>query len=337
MYSDASACSQYARGSVTPARPTATAVVVTYNSSAHVLRCLAAAREARLVLRVVDNASSDGTPDLVARHFPDAWLRRNDTNVGFAAAVNHGLADVATDVVLLLNPDCELAPGSAAVLLQTLHDHADAGIVGPRLVGPDGRFRISAHPFESWRSVLASRLGGSLMPVGLRRLISGRRRRATYDACRADRPGPPVAVDWLCGACIAIRTDLLTALGGLDAGYFLYYEDEELCLSAWQHGAGVLYQPAARAMHVGGASSDDPCQTLPHLYQSMLRFFHRHRRGSYQLVRAVIVARALVEMATGVVRTVRPSVDTRLVRTWWQIARLALAAGRRKGSHSCAS
>ncbi len=327
MSSQASACTQYARAGVAPARPAATAVVVTYNSAADVLRCLAAGRDAGLALRVVDNASSDGTVDLVVRHFPDIWLHRNHTNLGFAAAVNRALADVATDVVVLLNPDCVLAPGSIGVLLQTLRDHLDAGIVGPRLVGPDGRARISAHPFESWRSVLASRFGGHLVPVVARRMFSGRRRDTAYTACRSEPPGPPVAVDWLSGACLAIRTDLLTALGGLDAGYFLYYEDEELCLSAWRYGARVLYQPNAQAMHVGGASSDDPCHTWPHLYQSMLRFFGRHRRGSYQVVRAAVFVRALVGMATGAVRTVHPSITaTRRVRAWWRIARLALVA-----------
>jgi N-acetylglucosaminyl-diphospho-decaprenol L-rhamnosyltransferase len=312
---------------------------VTHNSSAHISRCLAAIREAGLAIRVVDNASTDDTLRIVPQHQSDVWLRGNDRNVGFAAAVNQALAGVRTDAVVLVNPDCVLAPGTVHVLLRTLRDHPEAGIVGPRLVGPDGRPRISAHPFESWRTVLASRFGGSLLPVGVRRLLSGRRRRAAYDACQADRPGPPVAVDWLSGACLAIRTELLAELGGLDAGYFLYYEDEELCLSAWRHGASVLYQPAARAMHIGGGSSRVPCQTWPHLYQSMLRFFGRHQPRSYQVVRTAILIRALVGMTTGSVRTVLASSGgTERVRAWWRIAGLALAAHATKaGRSSCTS
>lgn len=339
------ACSSHARTGVAPIRPgvapirpAITAVVVTYNSSVHVLRCLSAAREAGLAIRVVDNASSDGTSELVSSQFPDVWLHRNNENLGFAAAVNRALAGVATDVVLLLNPDCELAPGAARVLLQTLRDHPDAGIVGPRLVGPDGRTRISAHPFESWRSVLASLFGASLVPVGLRRVVSGHRRRAAYDACRSDLPGPAVTVDWLSGACLAIRTDLLTKLGGLDTGYFLYYEDEELCLAAWRHGAKVLYQPNAQAMHVGGASSDDPCLTWLHRDRSMLRFFGRHRRGSYQVVRAAVFARALVGLTAGAMRSVLPSTaGTRRVRAWWRVARLAVAMSAPGGRPQCTS
>jgi N-acetylglucosaminyl-diphospho-decaprenol L-rhamnosyltransferase len=307
---------------------------VTYDSSAHILRCLASLREAGLAVRVVDNASTDGTAALVARHHPGVWLRENDVNVGFAAAVNQALAGLRTDIVLLVNPDCVLAPGAVQVLLRTLRNDPEAGIVGPRLVGPDAEPRISAHPFESWRTVLASRFGGSLLPVSVRRLFSGRHRRAVYDACRTGDPGPPLAVDWLSGACLAIRAGLLATLGGLDAGYFLYYEDEELCLSAWRCGAKVLYQPAAQAMHVGGASSQDPCHIWPHLYRSMLRFFGRHRPQSYQIVRTAIVVRALVGMTTGSIRTVAASAEgIARVRAWWRIARLALAAQPTKGRH----
>jgi N-acetylglucosaminyl-diphospho-decaprenol L-rhamnosyltransferase len=288
---------------------------------------------------VVDNPTPDRTQMMVARLRADVGLRIHDENLGFAAAVNQALAGVLADIVVLVNPDCVLAPGAVRVLLQTLRDHPEAGIVGPRLVGPDGRPRISAHPFESWRTVLASRFGGGLVPVAVRRLFSGRRRRAAYDACKANRPGPPVAVDWLSGACLAIRTELLTELGGLDAGYFLYYEDEELCLSSWRHGASVLYQPAAQATHIGVGSSQDPCQTWPHLYQSMLRFFGRHRRGSYQLVRMAVLFRAFAGITAGSVRTVLASTGgTKRVRAWWRIARLTLAArATKEGRPSCTS
>ncbi|WP_460520376.1 glycosyltransferase family 2 protein [Flindersiella endophytica] len=311
--------------------PEATAIVVTYDSAAHITRCLTALRQTGLAIQVVDNASTDSTLRTVARNHPGVWLRGNDSNLGFAAAVNQALAEVRTDVAVLVNPDCVVAPGSIRILLQTLRDHPEAGIVGPRLVGPDGRPRISAHPFESWRTVLASRFGGSLLPVRVRRLCSGRYRRAAYDACQAGHPTPPVAVDWLSGACLAIRTELLTKLGGLDAGYFMYYEDEELCLATWRHGASVLYQPAAQAMHIGGGSSKVACQTWPYLYQSMLRFFRRHRPGSYQVVRSAIFIRALIGMTTGSVRTIFASnTGTERVRVWWRIARLAWSAHAKK-------
>lgn len=311
-----------------------TAIVVTYNSADHIAACLTALRRSGVAVHVVDNASVDGTARLVAQRFADVRLTANTHNVGFAAAVNQALAQVSTDVVLLVNPDCVLQDGAANALVSVVRGNADVGIVGPHLTAPDGSPQFSIHPFESWRSVIASRFGGRLLPVGLRRLLSGQRRRDAYDACRASGPYAPRApqsVDWLSGACMAIRTSLLTRLGGLDAGYFMYYEDEDLCLRAWRGGARVLYHPTARAVHVGGASSSsDPLVTWPHLYQSMLRFFALHRRRSYPVVRATVLLRAFVGIALALLRMPRRRAEgVARARAWRKVAGIALAADPR--------
>jgi GT2 family glycosyltransferase len=304
------------------AGPVATAIVVTYHSEAHITDCLTALRSAGLAVRVVDNASTDGTARLLATRFPTVARTVNTNNIGFAAAVNQALPTVDTDIVLLVNPDCVVPPATARALIALLQARPDVGIAGPRLVGTDGRVAISAHPFESLTSVLASRFGGSLMPVGVRRLLSGGTRRRTYDVCR--NPGPPVPVDWVSGACMAIRTGLLEQLGGLDEGYFMYYEDEELCWQAGRLGARVYYVPEVEAIHVIGASSRDPSWIWPHLYRSMLRFFARHRRRTYPLVRAAVLLRALLGIGFAVAR--RRGQHPARGRAWWQVARIALTA-----------
>lgn len=304
----------------------ATAIVVTHNSHTEIGDCLAALRASGVTVRVVDNASTDGTTSLVAASYPDTWLAANTDNVGFAAAVNQALAGVTSDVVLLVNPDCVLRPGTAQALVGLLRDCPDVGVAGPRLVGPDGRARVSAHPFESWVSVVVSRFGGSLLPFALRRLLCGRRRRQTYDACR-DEPGAPIDVDWLSGACLAVRTSLLTELGGLDTAYFMYYEDEELCLQVAARGARVVYLPSVEAMHIGGASTNDPRRIWPHLYRSMMRFFVRHRRRSYPVIRLAVLVRALLGVAFAVPRSLGRSTTARArARAWAEVARIALAA-----------
>ncbi|MGP3953661.1 glycosyltransferase family 2 protein [Streptomyces sp. 7N604] len=304
----------------------ATAVVVTHNSAAHIVDCLAALRRTGAAVRVIDNASSDDTVELVTRYFPEGTLVTNAVNVGFAAAVNQALTGITTDVTLLVNPDCVLPDTTARGLVRTIRTQPHVGIAGPRLLRPDGRVLISAHPFETWTTVLASRFGAGLLPVGVRWLLCGSRRRRAYDACRA--PGPPVPVDWLSGACLAVRTTLLHKLGGLDEGYFMYYEDEELCLQASRHGFRVLYVPAIEAMHVGGASSsDDPTQVWPHLYRSLLRFFARHHRRSYPLVRATVLLRALLGVGTALVRLpAQPRAARGRARAWRQVGRLAVTA-----------
>lgn len=316
----------------------ATAIVVTHNSQEQIVDCLTALHEAGLRVRVIDNASKDGTARLVGTRFPAVSYVVNGTNTGFAAAVNQALTTVDDDIVLLVNPDCVLPAATARALVALLRTRTDVAVAGPRLVGAGGRTAISAHPFESLASVLASRFGGGLVPVGLRRLLSGKGRRSAYDACRNPEPGPPLWVDWVSGACMAVRTQVLKELGGLDEGYFMYYEDEELCLQVWRHGARVCYVPAVQATHIGGASSNDPSWVWPHLYRSMFRFFARHRRRSYPLVRAAVLLRALLGVVLALARPTRQHAARR-TRAWARVARIALTSSPRtmRRDASCTS
>ncbi|MDG4810493.1 glycosyltransferase family 2 protein [Micromonospora sp. WMMD1120] len=301
----------------------ATAIVVTHNSAGQIVANLHALRRAGVPVRLVDNASTDGTVALVRRYFPEVTVLASATNSGFASAVNRAAAGVDTDVVLLVNPDCVVAPGTVAELVRVLRSRDSVGIVGPRLIDAHGRVAISAHRFESLATVLASRFGGALVPVALRRLFGGRQRRAAYDACV--RGARPVTVDWVSGACLAVRREVLEAVGGLDEGYFLYYEDEELCLQATRRGAGVLYVPTVTAVHTGGASSSDPTWIWPHLYRSMLRFFARHRAGTLRAVRGAVLLRALIGIGlAGVRMPLQPRAGTARLRAWTRVGRIAV-------------
>ncbi|MEV4119952.1 glycosyltransferase family 2 protein [Micromonospora sp. NPDC049645] len=301
----------------------ATAVVVTHNSQRQIVAALSALRQAQIPVRLVDNASTDGTVDLVRRRFPEVDVIASATNTGFASAVNRAAAGVDTDVVLLVNPDCVVSPGTVAELVRVIRDRPSVGIAGPRLIDAHGRIAISAHRFESLGTVLASRFGGALVPVSFRRLLSGRQRRAAYDACV--RGAQPVAVDWLSGASLAVRRELFRAVGGLDEGYFLYYEDEELCLQAAGHGAEVLYVPSVTAVHSGGASSSDPAWIWPHLYRSMLRFFARHRAGTLGAVRGAVLLRALIGIGLAGARMPwQPRAGTARLRAWTRVGRIAV-------------
>jgi GT2 family glycosyltransferase len=302
----------------------ATAVVVTHNSQAYVGASLTSLCQAGLAVRVVDNASRDRTLDIVRREFPEVPVVANPVNVGLAAAVNQVLSTVETEVTLLVNPDCVVPPATADELVRALRGRPSHGVAAPRLIGPDGRAAISAHPFDSLGSVLAGRFGANLLPVALRRLLCGAGRRRAYDACR--KPGGPVEVDWVSGACLAVRTDLLVRLGGLDERYFLYCEDEDLCLRVRAHGATVTYLPTVEAYHVGGASSTDPAGTWPHLYRSTITYFARHHAEQLSAVRAAVMLRALIGIVLAGARLpVAPRWGTARLRAWREVAGIAVA------------
>ncbi len=295
------------------------AVVVTYNSREHIAACLEALTDSVERVVVVDNHSCDGTVAFVAERFSSVELITNHRNIGFSCAVNQGLARAQHDTVMLVNPDCVVTPGAAGLLRDHLQADPKVGIVAPRVLDPHGAPVVSVHPFETLATVLASRFGGSLMPVRWRRRVSWGARRAAYSACDPACQAPDtVSVDWASGACLAVRTRLLETLGGLDEGYFMYYEDEELCLRVTRTGARVVYLPAATVRHIGGASSGDPAAVWPSLYASMLLFFARHRSRSLAALRAALVVRAGIGTLMAALRGER----SRML-AWWRIGRLA--------------
>ena len=292
----------------------ADAIVVTYNSAGSIAACLDALIKADLHVVVVDNA---GTADVVRRLFPEVDLIANDDNVGFARAVNQGLARCRDDVVMLVNPDSVVPVATAGALVGYLREHTDVAIVGPRLREADGSINISAYPVASVGTMLlnrARRFFPFLTPV----LARGKRFKS-YDACL--HATEATEVDMVCAACVAIRRDLLSELGGLDEGYFMYYEDVELCLQAWRRGKRVVYLPTVEACHEGGGSSGDRSHVWPLNARSALRFHAKHRPRTLPLLRVALLGRAVIGLAD-------PRGHRR--RAWMNVARVVLTVPKQR-------
>lgn len=251
------------------ADPGRTVVVVTHQHAAEIGDCLAALAGERVV--VIDNASTDGTPDLVDQRFPWAELVRCPRNLGFAAGVNLGLARAGRDDVVLVNPDAVVAPDTLDRLAAVLAEHPSAGVVAPRLRNLDGSVQESARSFKTVPSLLARRT-----PLG--RLAWGR-------AVLARHLGPSTAeetqeVDWALGALLAVRRAAVDDVGLLDEGFFLYEEDVDWCLRMWEAGWGVLYAPEVEVVHGYRRASrhtwDLRRATTRHHWASILRFTRKH-------------------------------------------------------------
>ncbi|MHB8532098.1 MAG: glycosyltransferase, partial [Solirubrobacteraceae bacterium] len=228
-----------------------------------------------------------------------------------------GIERVEHDTVILVNPDCLLEPEAAQLMRAHLTANSDVGIVAPRVLGSDGKAAVSVHSFETLRTVLASRFGGSVVPLRFRRLISRGSRRSAYLACAAG--AEPLDVDWASGACLVVRSELIQRIGGLDEGYFMYYEDEDFCLRAGQTGARVVYLPAALVRHAGGASSSDPAAVWPFLYASMLRFFASQSPASLPALRTALLVRAAIGTILAMARG-----KPRRTLAWWRVGKIAL-------------
>lgn len=265
-------------------RPPVHVVVVTFNS-ADVLPTLLDSLDAGLAgvrwhLTVVDNASTDGTPDLVARRAPDARLVASGRNAGYAAAINAGARYGAPEEVLLvLNPDVQLHPGSVAALTDALADPR-VGIAVPRLVGPDGATAPSLRRDPSVRSAWAEALLG-----GDRAARLGWSEQVT----EPDAYTRPRDADWATGAAMAISPACRDAVGEWDESFFLYSEEVDYCQRTRDAGLAVRFVPDAVATHLSGPYGGDVDLWRLVVRNRLTLFARRHSRASAAAFRAGVL------------------------------------------------
>jgi GT2 family glycosyltransferase len=252
--------------------PDLSVVVVSWRTRDLTLACLAAIERARGALSVetflVDNASGDGTVEAVGREFPGVEVVANERNVGFAAACNAGIARAAGRHVLLLNPDAEVGPDALAALVGFLDATPHAGAAGCRLVSPSREPQFSCGRFLTPFNQFAETLG-------LSRLVGAAALRRSYTEAELD--GEAVAVDWLVGACLAVRRAALDEVGGLDERFFMYAEDEDLCYRLREAGWGVYLLARVRVAHVGGAAAAQSLAAMRRVARdSQVAFVRKH-------------------------------------------------------------
>lgn len=228
-----------------------TVIVVSYNSRPYLSACLtsiAQQHEIPTEVTVVDNASTDGSAVLMTADFPSAQLVVNQKNRGFAAAVNQGLALATGEFIMLLNPDAALLPGALAQLMGFLESHPCAAGVGPRQwLDEKCTWQWSIVPSPPHWRLLLSRL-----PV-MQRMDLVRHQLAERWALNRTiwRNEEPVQTPYLSGACLLLRRTTLETAGGLDEGYFLFYEDVDLCDRLRSAGWELYAVPSAGVVHTG--------------------------------------------------------------------------------------
>lgn len=229
-----------------------TVIVVSWNTREILRDCLAAVRRhipaGYRELVIVDNASSDGSAEMVAEQFPEARLIRNATNLGFGRAANQGMSVARGELMLLLNSDAFLLDGSLMVLSQRFDGDPTLGLVGPRIELADGRLQSSARRFPSIGRLLLSELWfHRLLP----RTRVGDLLLGPYWSHDRERE-----VDWLVGACLLLRREVFERTGGFDPAIFMYGEEVEWCHRIRAMGWRILFSPAARVVHLNHKSAD---------------------------------------------------------------------------------
>jgi GT2 family glycosyltransferase len=280
------------------------AVLVNYNGGSELTRALQSLADdltdRRWEAVVVDNASSDGSDRLADAFAPRVRLLRNATNVGFGRAVNQGVAASRAPLVLIMNPDCRLAPGATRTLQAQLDAHEACAIVGPRVLDPDGAVQGSARGDPDMLTGLFGRTGRLR---GWFPQLAAARRNVLTDASLSNG-SPSVVVDWVSGACMLVRRSAFESVGGFDEGYFLYWEDADLCRRLRGRGYHVRYVPGATAVHsVGRSSRSAPAASIRAFHASAYRYYATH-------------------VAPGALNPKRPLARLLLsARCWWKLRR----------------
>ena len=235
---------------MTPGVPAPVAIaVVSWNTRDLLERCLRSmepeVRAGRAEVWVVDNASDDGSADLVGTRFGWAHLIASATNLGFGAAVNLVGARTDSAWIAAANADVELEPGALERLLATGREDPSAGAIAPRLVLPDGTTQHSVYPFPTLPFA-------AVLNLGLHRVVPGLADRLCVPG--SWDPERPRRVDWAIGAFLVVRRAAWEAVGGFDPAQWMYAEDLDLGWRLAHAGWTTRYEPRARVRHAEGAA-----------------------------------------------------------------------------------
>jgi N-acetylglucosaminyl-diphospho-decaprenol L-rhamnosyltransferase len=266
--------------------------VVSYRTPTLLRQCLNALETERahldLDVTVVDNASGDGSAEMVRTDFPWARLIRNDRNAGFGKAHNQAMRSALGRYFLVLNSDATPMPGALRALISFLDTHPRIAVAGPRLRYPDGSVQPSRRRFPTLATLFQE-------STQLQRLLPDNAvLRRYYVADRSD--DEPQEVDWLVGACLCVRASAAAGVGLFDERFFMYSEELDWCRRFRAAGWGVAYVPSAEVLHSEGASSRLDLAARDRLFQaSKLQYAAKwHGPGAARALRTYLVVEYLL-------------------------------------------
>jgi GT2 family glycosyltransferase len=236
--------------------PVLSIVVVNWNTRQLLAQCLRSVQLETLIsheIWVVDNGSTDGSVEMLRAEFPGVQVIANQENRGFAAANNQALARCQGQYLLLLNSDTIVLSGALDRMVAAMHAHPTIGALGCRLLNVDGSLQASAHTFyNSWRSLIENRLMARLWPF---------RHSRTPFLTFWDHSHPR-SVDWVSGAALLIRREVLKTVGPLDEQFFMYGEEIDWQMRIKKAGYQVWFNPNASIIHLGGGSAKQAKQAM---------------------------------------------------------------------------
>lgn len=241
--------------------PDLSIIIVNYNTRDYLARCLESlseSSEADCEIIVVDNASADASAEMVTNRFPQVQLIANPENIGFSKANNQAIAIGTGRYYFFLNPDTEVRPGALTAMIEYMETHPEIGLAGSRLINPDG----------------------SDQPSVEQRYPGQKHARKELSELKGD-------IAWVLGASMIAKRQAILDNGGFCEDFFLYGEEQDLCLRLRKAGWTIGFIPNAVVLHWGGKSERDhlPAAVWEKKFRAERVFYRRHY--SRRAVRAI--------------------------------------------------
>ncbi|RMD52092.1 MAG: glycosyltransferase family 2 protein [Candidatus Thermofonsia bacterium] len=305
-------------------QPDLSIIIVSWNVRELLRQCLLSIRQnqggLQVEIIVVDGASADGSAEMVREAFPDVVLIACQENVGFPRGNNLGIAAANGRYLLILNPDTEIVGDALPQMVAYMQAHPEVGVLGPQLLYPDGTIQSSRRRFPTLTTAFFESTW--LQPYAPKAVLDH------YYA--ADLPDDELAeVDWVMGAAMMLPADVVTAVGGMDPGYFMYSEELDWCRRIKAAGWRVIYFPQAKIIHHEGKSSEQAIAARHiNFNRAKLRYYRKyHGRLAALLLRAFLlksyVYQIVVEGVKGLLGHKRP-LRWQRIKVYWQVIRTGL-------------
>lgn len=279
-------------------------IIVNWNVRDDLHKCLRSIEENKpsytYEVIVIDNASTDGTVDMITEHFSEITLICNHDNRGFAAANNQGINISQGEYILLLNPDTILHPKSLDILIKFMDSNEDVGACGPQLLNADETNQDSVRRFPSFRGALHRHTALKFLGI-----FKGQYKKWMMYDFKNDKQ---IDVDQVMGAALMARKSTIEQAGVMDERFFMYYEEVDLCYRIKKADWRIVYIPEATITHIGGGSSGQILVSKRIMAMtSLLKFFRKHR-GKYVtcifscVFKPTIILRDLINIVAGSIK-----------------------------------
>ncbi|MBF0223899.1 MAG: glycosyltransferase family 2 protein [Desulfobacterales bacterium] len=252
-------------------------IIVNYNSTKFLLNCIRSLKKSSILneipydLYIEDNASKDN-PEIIKKVFPESFVSYNNKNLGFGKAVNKSANIGVSKFIMILNPDTIVSPSFLKDVLDFMIENPDIGAMGPKILDIDGKLQNSARSFPNLLTSFFGRASylSKIFPnnkITKKNLMS----LLTLDEYS------PMNVDWVSGACMILRRDVFEQTGGFDEGFFMYWEDADLCKRLKKMGWRVVYYPKPIVYHyVGMSSKKDKIKANYEFHKSVYYYFNKY-------------------------------------------------------------